>query len=138
MKVLGDMAKLQVIGFLALAATQSVLPAQDEVGELDLTMMLLPEGARAQEAVTREIELPKTETSEVRASENGETSSEQGLGTANTARESARENGRAFGEAAAASAQDAIENLSRGQKPDLDELRPDPEIPEPPDVPEPP
>jgi hypothetical protein len=134
--------KLLVITALALTLTAGSAFAQDgtegeEADEaLDLTMTLMPQDAELPDVVTADIELPKDEEGLPIPSEQGVEHGGEGLETANLA----REDGRAFGEAAAAAAQENREDVSRGSMPDLGELLPDnvPEIPEIPEHPTPP
>jgi hypothetical protein len=125
---------------LALVLGASPAFAQDageDDGDLDVTMRLLPANAELPDAATREIELPVNDEGEFRASEQGIENSLAGIETANAA----REDGRAFGQEAAAAAQENRENMGRGSRPDLEELLPEqvpnvPEIPDRPDRPE--
>ena len=131
------MKQLLLITGLAAALAAGPVLAQDDVDEgLDLTITLMPEGAELPEVVTALIELPKDENGEYIPSAEGVANSADGLDTANRA----REDGRAFGEAAAAAAQDNREDAGRGSMPDLGDLLPDhvPEIPELPGPPAPP
>lgn len=122
--------------FIGGPAFAQATPEGDADEILEPTIALLPEDADLPDAVTNAIELP-----EVASAEAIERST-KGLETANLA----REDGRAFGEAAAAAAQENRENVSRGSRPDLSELLPDqvpavptiPDLPNLPDVPGPP
>lgn len=127
---------------LALAFAGNVAFAQGDGGEggegddLDVFMRVLPANAELPEAATREIELPRDgedENAPFRPSEQGVNNGGEGLETANDA----REDGRAFGQEAAAAAQENRENLGRGSRPDLEDLPdqvPD-DIPAPPETP---
>jgi hypothetical protein len=127
---------------LTLSLSASWVFAQEGEGgdDLDVTMTLMPEGADLPDAVTRELELPRYTEGENEGeyipSSQGVENSANGLETANAA----REDGRAFGEAAAEAAQDNREEHSRGNMPDLENLLPDqvPDMPGPPDRPGPP
>jgi hypothetical protein len=106
----------------------------------EATIVLLPEGAELPDVVTAALDLPKDENGDYRASEEGVAHSTKGLEIANEA----RADGRAFGEQMAASAKENREEHTRGQMPDLRDLRPDhvpdnaalPELPELPERPE--
>ena len=79
------------------------------------TIVLMPEGAELPAVVTRVIDLPRDENGDYRPAAAAVESSAGGLAIANEA----RENGRAFGEAMAAQAQENRENKARGGRPDL-------------------
>lgn len=84
------------------------------------TIALMPEGAELPAVVTGRIDLPKDENGDYRPAAAAVENSARGLAIANEA----RENGRAFGEAMAAQAQENRENKARGGRPDLPELPP--------------
>jgi hypothetical protein len=84
------------------------------------TIVLIPEGAELPAVVTAAIDLPKDENGNYRPAAAAVDNSVRGLAIANEA----RENGRAFGEAMAAQAQENRENKARGGRPDLPELPP--------------
>ncbi len=94
----------------AVACVSSVVSAQNGTQ----TIVLMPEGAELPAAVTRVIDLPKNENGEYRPAAAAVEHSARGLAIANEA----RENGRAFGEAMAAQAQENRENKARGGRPD--------------------
>ena len=104
------------------------------------TIALLPEGVELPDVVTDALDLPRDANDEYIASEEGVAHSAKGLATANAA----REGGRAFGEEMAAAARENREAHTRGQRPDLSDLRPEqvpdnanlPALPERPDRPE--
>jgi hypothetical protein len=120
---------LLISGGVALAQ-ESEQTAEDALTDtLDVTMVLLPEGATLPDAVTRTIELPRAAR---------EAATAPGLDTAAQARErrergletaaEAREQGREFGQQMAEQAQEGRENVGRGnggQRPDLPEQVPD-------------
>jgi len=118
----------------------------DETDVLEVTMRLLPPGAQASEEALRELTLPTRmeideETGEpievAIPSEQGQLHGGEGLLRANEA----RFEGVANGAAAAEAAQNNREELGRGTRPDLDELRPDnvpDDVPGPPENPGPP
>jgi hypothetical protein len=85
------------------------------------TLVLLPETAELPDVVTGPIDLPKDENGEYIPAEQAVENSAAGLATANDA----RENGRAFGQAMAAQAQENREQNARGARPDLADLLPD-------------
>jgi hypothetical protein len=120
---------------LALAGTSALADDGDADDGLDVTITLMPEDADLPDAVTAAIELPQDEEGPI-PNEEGVEHSADGLETANLA----REDGRAFGEATAASADENRENLGRGSLPDLEDLVPDnvPETPDLPEIPSPP
>ena len=135
------MTRLLTMTVLASALICGTAAAQDERkrgnsdAALEITMTLLPANAGTPDAVTKTIELPKDEDGNYIPSAAGVEHSAGGLETANAA----RENGRAFGEAAAAAARENRENATRASRAAASEERPDPpETPEPPDRPSPP
>lgn len=95
------------------------------------TIVLMPEGAELPAVVTAAIDLPKDESGEYRPAAAAVENSAHGLAIANEA----RENGRAFGEAMAAQAQENRENKARGGRPDLPGLPGGPPGQAPDDVP---
>ena len=95
-------AVLAVYGF-ATAQEQRERSVEDAVREP--TMTLIPANTQTLAAVTAKIELPK-------GGHSGDVPSALGLDQASAA----RENGRAFGEAAAAAARDNRENASRASR----------------------
>jgi len=100
---------------------------------LELTMVLIPANAETPAAVTAKIDLPKDAASgNYIPSVQGVENSERGLETANAA----REDGRAFGQATAATARDNRENAVRAAQGASEKERPAP--PETPDRPTPP
>ncbi len=100
----------------------------------DPTLTLMPQGATLPDAVTAAIDLPTDEEGVYIPADAAIEHGAQGLETANAA----REDGRAFGEATAAAAQENREDVARGSRPDLEELLPDqvPTVPELPGLPE--
>jgi len=117
------------LAFWALAASAAPAFAQDSNPRSDaLTIRLLPEDAELPDAITREIELPIDADGNLTVAEDGEANSTDGLTIANEA----REDGRAFGEAAAAAAEANREEIGRGLIPNVEDLRPDhvPKFPE--------
>lgn len=122
---------------LALGLSGADALAQDgDADDLDVTITLMAEDAEESDAVTRTLELPTNDEGEYIPSDQGVDNSAKGLETANAA----REDGRAFGEATAAAAQESRENLGRGERPNLEDLVPDhvPNVPELPETPSPP
>lgn len=127
---------------LTVALSANLALAQEEgdgdTEGLGVTFQLLPENVELPEAVTRELSLPNADDPELPPPQQALDNSQGGLDTANAA----REDGRAFGQATAAAAQENVENLGRGSRPDLSELVPEaapPDLSEiPPEVPEPP
>ena len=131
MKRLVAIAVLAVYGS-ATAQHQSEHAVSDAV--LELTMTSIPANAETLAAVTARIELPKDDRSRDDApSAQGVEHGALGLDKASAA----REDGRAFGEAAAAAARDNRENASRASRGVADQERP-PAAPETPDRPSPP
>lgn len=131
----GDPMK-QLFAICALAMCGTAASQDDEQrpnadAVLELTMTLIAANAEKPSAVTATIELPKDDGGESIASERGVERSARGLDTANLA----RENGAAFGEAAAAAARDNRENASRAPRAVEAQERPSPA---PPDRPVPP
>lgn len=124
---------LIVTGFAVGLATGPAFAqdGEDTTDALDQTVALMPESAESADAVTGRIELPKDENGEFIASVEGVEHSARGLETANLA----REDGRAFSEAAASAAQQNREDYGRGSTPDLGTLLPD-QAPDVPDRPE--
>ena len=92
------------------------------------TIVLMPEGAELPAVVTAAIDLPKDENGDYRPAAPALVNGARGLGIANEA----RENGRAFGEAMAAQAQENRENKARGGRPELPPGQPPPDVPLPP------
>jgi len=84
------------------------------------TIVLMPEGAELPAVVTATIDLPRDENGEYRPAAAAVENAARGLAVANEA----RENGRAFGEAMAAQAQENRENRARGGRPDLPSVPP--------------
>jgi hypothetical protein len=102
------------------------------------TLTVIPEDAELPSVVTEDLALPKDGEDFLPAVQGVEHGS-AGLETANLA----REDGRAFGEAAAAAAEQNREDFERGSRPDLEDLLPDqvpsiPDVPDVPNVPDPP
>ena len=112
------MKRLLAITALTSAVIQGSAVAQDEAqrgnrgAALELTMTLIPESAKTSAAVTAIIELPKKSSGDDVPNTQGKERGALGLDTANVA----REDGRAFGEAAAASARDNREAASRASR----------------------
>jgi hypothetical protein len=112
------MQRLFVISVLASAAMCGTAAAQDAPkrgnsgAALEITMTLLPANAQTPDAVTKVIELPKDADGNSIPSSAGVEHSAGGLETANAA----RENGRAFGEAASAAARENRENATRASR----------------------
>jgi hypothetical protein len=131
----------QLIYLTALAVslgTASAFAQEDSeniTAGLDVTIALVPADAELPDVVTAPIDLPKDEDGNDIPSAEGVENSAHGLETANRA----REDGRAFGEAMAAAAQQNREDAAHGP-PDLEDLRPDqaPDVPGPPETPGPP
>ena len=120
---------------------------EDSDAGLELTMRMLPANAEVPDAATRDLVLP-TRIDEVTGeavpipSEQGQLHGGLGLERANEARQNvlgnAAENGREIGEAAAEAAQNNREELGRGTRPDLNDLRPEQvpvDVPGPPEIP---
>jgi hypothetical protein len=138
------MQRLFVITMLASAATCGTAVAQDEPergnsgAALEITMTLLPASAQTPDAVTKVIELPRDTDGNTIPSAAGVENSARGLETANAA----RENGRAFGEAASAAARENREDATRASRGAASREHPTPpempETPETPDRPAPP
>jgi hypothetical protein len=132
------MQRLFIITMVASAAISGTAAAQDEpkrgnsAAALEITMTLLPANAQTPDAVTKVIELPKDADGNSIPSAAGVEHSAGGLETANAA----RENGRAFGEAASAAARENRENATRASRDAASGDRPTP--PETPDRPGPP
>jgi hypothetical protein len=130
------MKRLLAITALTSAVIQGSAVAQDEAQRgnsdavLELTMTLIPTNAKTSAAVTAIIELPKELSGDETPNTQGAERSSRGLDRAN----SAREDGRAFGDAAAAAARDNREAASRASH-DADNPPPPP-TPEPPDRPD--
>lgn len=130
---------LLALGVLLAGAAGAQQPADDEPvpRELEVTMTLMPEGAREPEAVTRVIELPAAASA--RAAE----ASEHGLSRADAAREArqegldraaeAREKGRELGEEIAEQARENREDAGRGRPPEPPPGGPPQDPPGPPD-----
>ena len=133
MRFVNAIAVISAVGF-SLGADWTA--AQDDPGDdLEITMTLMPEGANVPDAVMRVLALPEfPEASQNDAEPRpGAESSANGLDIANQA----RADGRAFGEAAAAAAQDNRESFGRGTPPE--NPGPPDNVPGPPDsVPQPP
>lgn len=114
---------------LTLALSSNWVFAQGEEGEngdLDVTITAMPQDAEVPEVVTGDITLPMDEDGNYIPAEEGVENSAEGLAIANEA----REDGRAFGEAAAAAAEANREDLGRGSMPNLEELIPADLIPD--------
>jgi hypothetical protein len=104
----------------------------DEANDLpDSTLTVIPEGAELPAVVTDNLDLPKHGEDYLPAVQGVEHGG-AGLETANLA----REDGRAFGEALAAAAEQSREDFEHGSKPDLGTLLPDQatSVPDVPDV----
>jgi hypothetical protein len=119
------------------AVAQGKSDAKSLDSRLEQTMALLPQGAELPSAVTEAIDLPKDDEGEYRPNAAAIEHSAHGLEIANLA----REDGRAFGQATAAAAQENREDHARGSRPDVADLRPDdvpaqPTLPDLPDLPE--
>jgi len=118
----------------ALAGNLALAQEEGEDG-LDVTITLLPEHVELPDAVTRELELPRDDVGDFRASEQGVENSAAGLERANEAREQGRNNG-------LETAEENRENMGRESRPSLEDLPdqvPDlPDVPNPPDLPDPP
>lgn len=127
--------KRSIVAGMALALSSSWALAQDgedgEDGDLDMTIAVMPEGADLPDVVTGEITLPMDDDGNYIPAEQGVENSADGLSTANAA----REDGRAFGAAAAAAAEANREDLGRGSRPNLGDLIPDQVPDQVPDVP---
>jgi len=90
--------------------------------ELEVTMVLMPQGAGRPEVITKTIELPRP------AKDTGDDNSSKGRDTADVARENrqdgletageARERGREFGQELAEQARENREDAGRGNAPD--------------------
>jgi biotin carboxylase len=117
MKRLVAIAMLAVYGF-ATAQEQAERSVADAVPEP--TMTLIPANTQTLAAVTAKIELPKDAKSGDVPSAQGVEHGARGLDEASAA----RENGRAFGDAAAAAARDNRENASRASRPVEEQGRP--------------
>jgi hypothetical protein len=142
------------VGMLSAAVqAQPRATADDRIETLDLTMILMPEGATTPAAVTRTIELPAA------AAEQARERAARGLDTANGARggpldgpavaADARERARDLGRELSEQAQQNRENLGRGppdwaagsdrpgpsESPPVEPPRPAPELPMPPETP---
>lgn len=121
---------------LTLALSSNWAFAQDgdegDDGDLDVTITVMPEGADLPDVVTGDITLPVDEEGNFIPADEGVDNSAEGLSIANEA----REDGRAFGEAAAAAAEANREDLGRGSMPDQVPETPGdlPELPDLPDV----
>jgi hypothetical protein len=102
------------------AAAQSGAAPVNPVAEVGLTMRLMPANAESPAVITATIELRK-DNAELRKDSPAER-----IASAKSAEAAsrAREDGRAFGEAAAAAARDNRESASRGSRPDLADDRP--------------
>ena len=130
------MKRLLAITALTSAAIEGSAIAQDEAQRgnrdavLELTMTLIPKDAKTSAAVTAIIELPKELSGDDIVSRQGVEHGARGLDTAN----SAREDGRELGEAAAAAARDNREAAGRASR-DVGNQPPSP-APEPPDRPD--
>jgi hypothetical protein len=106
------------------AAAQSGAAPVNAATEIGLTMRLMPANAESPAVITATIELRK-DNADLRKDRPGERIS-SAKSAAAAAR--AREDGRAFGEAAAAAARDNRESASRGSRPDLaDDRAPTPD-----------
>jgi hypothetical protein len=135
----GDpMTRLLAITALTSAINCGSAIAQDELKHgnrdalLELTMTVMPTNAKTSDAVTTIIELPKESSGDGIPRTQGIEHSARGLDTA----DSAREDGRAFGEAAAAAARDNREAASRASHDVGNEPKPaNPETPDRPDLP---
>ena len=129
------MKRLLAIGALTSAIICGAATAQDDVQRdnrddvLELTMTLIPASAKTSAAVTAIIALPKELRGTEPPSTQGVEHGARGLDTA----DAAREDGRAFGEAAAAAARDNRESASRASR--TDGNPPPAANPEPPDRP---
>jgi hypothetical protein len=114
------MKRLLAIGALTSAIICGAATAQDDVQRgnkdavLELTMTLIPASAKTSAAVTAIIELPKESSGGELSSTQGVEHGARGLDAANAA----REDGRAFGEAAAAAARDNRESAGRASRTD--------------------
>lgn len=139
MKVRKTLTAFSALAFALGAGAAVAQDGDDGTDDLELTMTLMPEDAELPDAVTRELELPRYAEGENEGeyipSAQGVEHGTQGLDTANLA----REDGRAFGEAAREAAQDNREEFGQGERPDLDDVLPD-QVPDDhtPDLPEPP
>lgn len=138
----GRIAVLLIGGWVLAPVAAAQAPSDDETvpEELELTMTLMPADAELPDAVTKTIELPTA------ASESGVAASEQGLATANGARQNrqegfdaaadARERGQEFGEAMAEQARENREDAGRGDPPVTPPNGPPDDLPVPPDPPQ--
>lgn len=135
--------KLAIAAAVFVAMSSSAVFAQGKSdskrpdSRLEQTMALLPQGAELPSVVTAAIDLPKDDQDEYRPNAAAIEHSAHGLETANLA----REDGRAFGQATAAAAQENREDHARGSRPDVADLRPDgvpalPDLPDPSDLPD--
>jgi hypothetical protein len=114
---------------VALAQEPARVSEEELLDTLDVTMVLLPEGATVPDAVTRTIELPRAAA---------DSANPPGVDTASSARNGrerglenaaeAREQGREFGQQMSQQAQEGRENAGRGnngERPDLPDNVPD-------------
>ncbi|HEX6998821.1 MAG TPA: hypothetical protein VF322_11805 [Gammaproteobacteria bacterium] len=115
-------AALVAAGILLASAGMAQQPAErpSVPGDLEITMTLLPEGARRPDMLRTVIELPRNGDGEYRPSVRAVERSARGLATANLA----RERGREFGEAMAEAAQQRREEAGRGAHAVLEGARP--------------
>lgn len=117
-------AVITAIAWIAIkpAAAQESTQGEALPAELEVTMVLMPQGAGRPDVVTKTIELPRP------ANETGNDNSSKGRDTADEARENrqdgldtaeeARERGREFGQDMAEQARENREDAGRGDPPD--------------------